>query len=82
MESNNQSNEVKPDIIAMFTKEGKFDIGAALRYLDNINKYQEERIAGLEEAMQFFSEWYNKTQRANILLPDNLEDDGSKTIIL
>ena len=38
-----------------------------------INKDLILRVAGLEEAMQFFSEWYNKTQRVDILVPENFD---------
>jgi len=77
-----ESSKEDLNIITMFTKDGKFDIGSAFRYVENVNKHQEERILALEEAMMFFSKWYNETQRANIILPDNLNENGSTKLIL
>lgn len=68
--------EGEKNIITMFTVDGKFNYGNALLYLENITKYQKERIEALEEAMQFFSEWYNTTQRVNILVPEHLNNTG------
>ena len=42
----------------------------------------ENRIKELEEAMMFFSDWYNRTQKSNIILPDNLDEKGNTKIIL
>lgn len=43
----------------------------------------EDRLLGLEEAMAFFSNWYNKTQRGpEILLPDTSNENGTSKIIL
>lgn len=75
------TEEKKPNILEMFKREDKFDIGNALLYLENITKHQAEKIAALEEAMMFFSEWYNKTQRVNIELPDHLDENGGTKII-
>lgn len=50
--------------------EGQFKIGSAIMDLEIRNKQLESRVEGLEEAMQFFSEWYNKTQRSNLILPE------------
>lgn len=63
------------NIIEKHTVENQFRVGSALIDLERRNKELEARIIGLEEAMQFFSEWYNKTQRANILVPDTLASD-------
>ena len=81
MESNNTEKK-EFDIIENFTVDGKFNLANALKYLQNVNKYQEERILALEEAMMFFSEWYNTTQRANIILPDNVDESGKTKLIL
>lgn len=62
--------------------EGQFKVGSALIDLERRNKDLEIRVMALEEAMQFFSEWYNTTQRANIILPDNLDDSGNTKLIL
>ena len=74
------------NIIERFTVEGKFNLALALLYQEDIIKKQEIRIQALEEAMQFFSEWYNKTQRPNILVPEHLynetEDNTSAKLIL
>jgi len=74
------------NIIERFTVEGQLKIGSLLLYQEDIIKKQEIRIQALEEAMQFFSEWYNKTQRPNILVPEHLynetEDNTSAKLIL
>lgn len=69
------------NIIEKFTIDGNFKIGSALLELERVNKELRSRIEGLEEAMQFFSEWYNKTQRVNILVPEHLAGDTTKLII-
>jgi hypothetical protein len=79
MEIDNSKPLSEKNIIEKFTVEGQFKIGSALLYQEQIIKKQEERIAGLEEAMQFFSEWYNKTQRPNILVPEHLGGDTPNT---
>jgi len=81
MESNKPLEE--KTIIEKYTdSEGKFKMGYAILDLDKTNKNQEERIRGLEEAMQFFSEWYNKTQRVDILVPEHLANNNSGTPII
>lgn len=65
------------DIIQKHTHEGKFNLANALLEF-------EERINGLEEAMIFFSNWYNKTQTVDILVPDNVAkeyNEGKSGII-
>jgi beta-lactamase class D len=84
MEVDNSKPLDQKNIIERFTVEGQFKIGSALLYQEQVIKKQEERILGLEEAMQFFSEWYNKTQRVDILVPDSLKNeiDGKTKLIL
>ena len=66
MEVNTNKPLEEKNIIEKYTdSEGKYKVGSAMLEL-------ERRILGLEEAMQFFSEWYNKTQRPNILVPEHL----------
>lgn len=59
------------DIIQKHTHEGKFNLANAIVEI-------EERMNALEEAMSFFSNWYNKTQRIEILVPDYLANDEDK----
>ena len=61
--------------------DGKFNLGNALVEQEHIIKHLLDRIVGLEEAMQFFSEWYNRTQRVDILVPDTLAQDKPKIIL-
>lgn len=83
MEIDNSKPLEEKNIIEKFTNDkGEFKIGSALLYQEQIIKKQEERILGLEEAMQFFSEWYNKTQRANILVPEHLTKENPSGLIL
>lgn len=82
MEIDNTKPLELKNIIEKFTIEGNFKIGSALLYMEVENKKLTDRVIGLEEAMQFFSEWYNKTQRINIILPDNLDDKGNNKLIL
>lgn len=65
MEINVNKPLEEKNIIEKYTdSEGKYKVGSAMLEL-------ERRILGLEEAMQFFSEWYNKTQRSNLILPES-----------
>ena len=65
MEVNTNKPLEEKNIIEKYTdSEGKYKVGSAMLEL-------ERRILGLEEAMQFFSEWYNKTQRSNLILPES-----------
>lgn len=82
MEIDNTKPLELKNIIEKFTIEGNFKIGSALLYMESENKKLTTRVDALEEAMQFFSEWYNKTQRANIILPDNLDENGNTKLIL
>ena len=84
MEVNTNKPLEEKNIVEKFTnaENGQFKVGSALIYLENKVKEQEQHIQGLEEAMMFFSDWYNKTQRANIIMPDNLDDNGNTKIIL
>jgi hypothetical protein len=63
------------DIVQRNTKDGKFNLANALVDIDN-------RLKGLEEAMAFFSSWYNETQRVNILVPEHLANDNNNKLIL
>jgi hypothetical protein len=86
MESNNTSNIEKPfdekTLVEKFTIDGNFKLGSALNFLESLHKKQETRLAALEEAMMFFSDWYNKTQRANIIMPENTDENGNTKLIL
>jgi len=65
------------DIIQRYTTPGK---GLAIA---NALVEVEDRLLGLEEAMSFFSNWYNKTQRGpEILLSDTTNENGTPKIIL
>lgn len=55
------------DIIQRNMQNGKFNLANAFME-------QEKRILALEEAMTFFSNWYNKTHRTEILIPEHLKD--------
>lgn len=82
----NKSLEDK-NIIERHTKtneDGKnqFYIVPALLETDTTIKDLKTRVEGLEDAMRFFSEWYNTTQRANILLPNTLDESGNTKLIL
>lgn len=70
------------DIVERHTTSEGFKFGTALRELEARNKDLVTRVSACEEALTFFSEWYNKTQRANILLPDNLDESGNTKLIL
>ncbi len=70
------------NIVEKHTIHKEFRIGSALLDLEARNKDLQTRVEGLEEAMQFFSDWYNKTQRSNILLPDTMDDKGNTKLIL
>lgn len=70
------------NIIEKHTVENQFKVGSALLDLERRNKDLKIRVEALEEAMQFFSEWYNKTQRANILVPDTLASDHDNPSII
>ena len=58
------------NIVEKHTVEKNFRLASALVDLERRNKDLQDRVVGLEEAMQFFSEWYNKTQRSNLILPE------------
>lgn len=70
------------NIIEKHTIQKEFRVGTAFLDLEARNKDLQMRVEGLEEAMQFFSDWYNKTQRANILLPDTMDEKGNTKLIL
>lgn len=81
MEIHNSKPLEDKNIIEKYTIDGQFKYGLALLELERINKDQEKRILGLEEAMQFFSEWYNKTQRVDILVPEHLSGESTKVVL-
>lgn len=60
------ANAVFKDIVQRHTINGKFNLANAMIEI-------EDRLIGLEEAMAFFSNWYNSTQRVNILVSDDLK---------
>lgn len=70
------------NILERYTIDGKYNVAGAFLELEAKNKQLTERVLGLEEAMIFFSDWYNRTQRPNILLKEDNNTDGSKKIIL
>jgi hypothetical protein len=82
MEIDNSKYLSEKNIIEKHTTNGQFKLSLALLELERINKEQEIRIQALEEAMMFFSNWYNTTQRPNILVPDNLDENGNTKLIL
>lgn len=71
-------------IIERWTIEGKFNLAAALAELESKNKRLNKQIEGLEEAMIFFSDWFNKTQvsEPKIILPTHLDESGNNKLIL
>lgn len=64
-------------IVEKYTVGKEVKVGLCLLELERTNKAQELRIQGLEEAMQFFSEWYNKTQRVDLLVPEHLSSSNN-----
>lgn len=82
MEGQTKTLEQKTIIERHTNSEGKFNLAIALVESDNKVKELTKRIEACEEALTFFSEWYNKTQRANIILPDNLDESGQVKLIL
>jgi hypothetical protein len=64
------------------TTDGRFNLASLLLQQDSIITDLKKRVEGLEEAMIFFSDWYNKTQVSNIILPDNSNSNGTPKIIL
>jgi DNA-binding MarR family transcriptional regulator len=82
MEEISKSLEQKNIIERHTNSEGKFNLSTSLLEADRNIKALTERVAACEEALTFFSEWYNKTQRANILLPDSLDESGNTKLIL
>lgn len=66
--------------IKFFTPEGKFKIGEFLKdYELTILNYQ-SRIGALEEAIAFFSKWWDETQnpdkkgKVQLLVPEHLQN--------
>ena len=70
------SEEVLKNIIQRHTNdEGKFNLSTALLEQEAMIKSLSQRLDGCEEALTFFSEWYNKTQRVDILVPEHIKKD-------
>ena len=80
MENNEKPLELK-NIIEKYTIDGQFKFGLALLELERINKDQANRLEALEDAMKFFVEWYNTTQRVDILVPEHLSEGKTKLIL-
>ena len=61
---------------------GQFNLGGYLGEQEKINKDLILRVAALEEAMMFFSNWYNKKYASNIIVPEHLANDDNQTKII
>ena len=75
MEDNNLGNSIATKY---FTTEGKFKMGEFMKdYEMTIMNYQ-NRINALEEAVAFFSKWWDETQNkpktSGLLVPDYLQN--------
>jgi hypothetical protein len=71
------NEEVLKNIIQRHTNaEGKFNLSTALLEQEAMIKDMALRLAGCEEALAFFSEWYNRTQRVDILVPEHIKKDN------
>ncbi len=69
--------ETLKNIIQRHTnEEGKFNLSSALVEQENMIRDMSIRLAGCEEALTFFSEWYNRTQRVDILVPESFKKDN------
>jgi len=68
------NEEILKNIIQRHTNdEGKFNLSTALLEQEAMIKSLSERVSACEEALTFFSEWYNKTQRVDILVPEHIK---------
>lgn len=72
MEESNKSLEEK-NIVERHTTEAGFNLANYLFEQEAINKHNIEKIEALEQAMQFFVDWYNRTQRVDILVPEGFD---------
>lgn len=84
MEDNNSKPLNEKNIVEKHTIDKQFKYLVAMLDLENRIKDQQTRIEALEDAMRFFVEWYNTTQRVDILVPDSVKNeiDGKSKIIL
>lgn len=83
LENQKENNPVQEEdnIVQRFTnEEGKFNLAEALITQDTVLKNVCKRMMALEEAMMFFSNWYNKTQEVNILVPEHLKNSSNGII--
>lgn len=72
-----ENEEVLKNIIQRHTNdEGKFNFATALLEQEAMIKTLSQRINACEEALMFFSEWYNRTQRVDILVPESMKKDN------
>ncbi len=79
LEANEKPLEEKNIVERHTNKDGQFNLGNCLAEQEAINKHLIEKVEALEQAMQFFVDWYNRTQRVDILVPDHIKD--SKIIL-
>lgn len=61
------------DILQRHKTDNKFNLANALLEI-------EDRLIALEEGIMFFANWYNKTQRTDILLPDYMKEKDDQYI--
>jgi hypothetical protein len=68
--------------IERHTRQNKFSLTSCLLEKERKIKNLELQVAALQEAVAFFAKWWDETQKPNIILPDNLNEDGSTKLIL
>lgn len=74
---NEENKTILKNIIQRHTNdEGKFNLSTALLEQEAMIKSLSERVDACEQALTFFSEWYNKTQRVDILVPEHIKKDS------
>jgi len=59
----------------------QFNIANALIEIDVRLKLLEDTFQGLDQALGFFTEWYNKHQRVDILVPKDMNTNSSGLIL-
>lgn len=70
-----ENKTILKNIIQRHTNdEGKFNLSTALLEQEAMIVSLSKRLDACEEALTFFSEWYNKTQRIDILVPESLKE--------